>query len=109
MTTHIVVRDGPRGPVTKPTGFMTSSQTVCEELSTRCRDTHVHVTFVGGRASACQEYFPPPMCSNVQGYCETKGVQNFGIDHDGVMQQEAICVAYDQGGRPGARKEDQDS
>ena len=54
MSTHIDLRDGARDPVAKPTGFMTSSWTVYEELNKKCRDTHIHVPLVGGRASACQ-------------------------------------------------------
>ena len=47
MTSHIDVRHGPRGPVAKPTGFMTSSWTLYNELSKPCRDpSHVHVPLV---------------------------------------------------------------
>ena len=58
MTTHIDIKDGPRGPVAKPTGFMTSSWTLHEELSKTCRDSHEHVALVGERAAACQVYPP---------------------------------------------------
>jgi hypothetical protein len=62
MTSHVDVRHGPRGPVAKPTGFMTSSWTLYNELSKPCRDlTHKHVALVGGRASQCQVY-PPALC-----------------------------------------------
>ena len=62
LTTHVDVRDSPRGPVAKATVFMTASWTVCKELNKKCRDAHVHVPLVGGRASACQEY-PPAFCA----------------------------------------------
>ena len=62
MTTHVDVRQGPRGPVAKPTGFMTSSWTLYNELSKPCRDsTHSHVPLLGGRAANCQVY-PPALC-----------------------------------------------
>ena len=48
----------------KPTGFMTSSKHVAEELRKRCMGGHRHVHLEGGRASAAQIY-PPALCEAI--------------------------------------------
>ena len=42
MTSHIDQRDGPVGPVKKPTGFMTSSYWIRQQLGRRCDGSHDH-------------------------------------------------------------------
>ena len=89
MTTHIDVRDGQRGLVAKPTGFMTSSWTAYEEFNKTCRDTHVRVPLVGGRASACREY-PPALCAAM---CR------------GIAKQKAYSAGGDTATCPRSRKQ----
>ena len=64
MTSHILGRDGPRGLVKKPTGFMTSSRCIAAQLDARCDGSHTHVHLVCGRASAAQVY-PDDLCRAV--------------------------------------------
>ena len=64
MTSHIRERDGPRGLVKKPTGFMTSSRCIAAQLDSRCDGSHEHVHLVGGRASAAQVY-PDELCRSI--------------------------------------------
>ena len=54
-------RDGPRGLVKKPTGFITSSRCVAAQLNLQCDCSHAHVHLVGGRAAAAQVY-PDELC-----------------------------------------------
>ena len=53
-TSHVREKDGPRGLVKKPTGFITSSRCVAAQLNLQCDGSHVHVHLVGGRAAAAQ-------------------------------------------------------
>ena len=55
-----------RGPVKKPTGFMTSSWCLRDELDRRCSPdlNHYHVPLVEGRAAAAQVY-PEPLCKAI--------------------------------------------
>ena len=53
-------KDGPRGLVKKPTGFITSSR-VAAQLNLQCDGSHSHVHLVGGRAAAAQVY-PDELC-----------------------------------------------
>ena len=48
--------DGGVGPVKKPTGFITNSKIIRDELSRKCDGLHRHVHLVGGRAKAAQVY-----------------------------------------------------
>ena len=61
MTSHVKAKGGEQGLVKKPTGLMTSSRSVAEDLSKRCRGGHTHVHLGGGRASAAQVY-PVKLC-----------------------------------------------
>lgn len=61
MKSHIGTRDGEMGPAKKPTGFMTSSRFIADQLNKQCDGSHVHVHLVGGRASAAQVY-PDELC-----------------------------------------------
>ena len=59
--THVHKTDGERGPVLKPTGFLTSSWCIAKELNMRCGGDHKHVPLVGGRAAGAAIY-PPELC-----------------------------------------------
>ena len=64
MASHWQSKSGDKGPVLKPTGMMSNSWCLQEELSLRCRGGHQHVHLVGGRASAAQEY-PRELCEAI--------------------------------------------
>ena len=65
-------RDGNRGLVKKPTGFMTSSRCVAAQLERQCNGQHDHVHLVGERASSAQVH-PQPFCEAVfQGFAQQK-------------------------------------
>ena len=64
METHIETRGGERGLVKKPTGFMSSSRYVIEELDKKCSGDHAHVPLVGGRAAGAQVY-PQALCEAI--------------------------------------------
>ena len=49
------------GKVKKPTGFLTNSPYLRDQLSRKCLGGHRHVQLVGGRAHACQVY-PDKLC-----------------------------------------------
>ena len=55
---------GTKGLVKKPTGFMTSSHCVLEELSRKCQGSHAHIPLVGGRAAGAAIY-PKKLCEAV--------------------------------------------
>ena len=44
------------GPVKKPTGFLSNSEFLRNQLSRKCLGGHRHVALLGGRAKACQVY-----------------------------------------------------
>ena len=72
MTSHIERRGGEVGLVKKPTGFMTSSQCVLQELNKQCTGDHDHVPLVGGRAAGAQVY-PQALCEAIcKGVSEQK-------------------------------------
>ena len=91
MTTHIDVRNGPRGPVAKPTGFLTSSWAICNELSRKCKDGHTHVPLVGGRAAGAQVY-PPALCEAIcRGIAKQKAWDVGGTKIAGSMDKKQLC------------------
>lgn len=72
MTSHVDAKEGSRGLVKKPTGFMSSSKYILDKLDRRCTGDHDHVHLMGGRAVAAQEY-PPALCEAIiQGIVEQK-------------------------------------
>ena len=76
MSSHIREREGDRGLVKKPTGFMTSSRCVAAQLGRRCNGRHDHVHLVGGRASSAQVY-PQPLCeAMLRGVAQQKRVDS---------------------------------
>ena len=64
MVSHWEGKQGPLGPVLKPTGMLTFSWCLQLELSRRCPRSHEHVHLVGGRAAAAQEY-PKELCESI--------------------------------------------
>ena len=49
------------GRVKKPTGFLTDSPFLADQLRNKCMGGHKHIQLVGGRARACQVY-PEKLC-----------------------------------------------
>ena len=66
MTSHVDRPGGLAGPVKKPTGFMTSSLCIYDELNKRCDSSlgREHVALIAGRAAAAQVY-PEELCSAI--------------------------------------------
>ena len=64
METYDDRKLGTKGPVKKPTGFMTSSRCISEELDKRCDNSHKHIPLVGGRAAGAAIY-PRGLCEAV--------------------------------------------
>ena len=64
MTTHIETKDGARGLVKKPTGFLSSSRCIRQQLNRKCTGDHSHVPLVGGRAAGAQVY-PQMLCEAI--------------------------------------------
>ena len=50
--------------VKKPTGFMSSSKCVCDELNKKCRNDHTHIPLMGGRAAGAAIY-PKELCEAI--------------------------------------------
>ena len=83
MTTHVDKKDGERGHVLKPTGFLTSSWAVYQELNKQCQGGHAHVPLEGGRAKHCQVY-PPDLCTALnRGIMKQKSADKGGEKHTG--------------------------
>lgn len=76
-------------PAMKPTGFLSSSWCILEELSLRCDHSHPHQQLVGGRAAAAALY-PPALCKAI---CK------------GLVRQRAYDKSGLVGGRQFGRKE----
>ena len=64
METHIHHKDGEKGLVKKPTGFMSSSRCIIQELDRKCTGDHDHVPLVGGRAAGAAIY-PQALCEAI--------------------------------------------
>ena len=64
MVTRIGKVGGPTGPAKKPTGFLTNSAHIAEELNHRCPGDHVHIPLMGGRAAGAAIY-PEKLCEAV--------------------------------------------
>ena len=52
------------GPAKKPTGFLTNSAHIPEELNHRCPGDHIHIPLMGGRAAEAAIY-PDKLCEAV--------------------------------------------
>ena len=69
---------------------MTSAWAIYEELSRKCRDKHVHVPLMSGRASACQQY-PPDLCAAIcRGIAKQKAFEAGGDITTGAMSQKSL-------------------
>ena len=64
MTAPISGSGGEVGYAKKPTGFLSSSRHVAEELNRYCDGSHDHVHLVAGKAAAAQVY-PPKLCTAI--------------------------------------------
>ena len=90
-----------KGPVKKPTGFMTLSWCLYDELNRQCRPDleHVHVPLMEGRAAAAQVY-PDPLCRAIcKGIAKQKSVDQdighvtsklLGLDHLNSINQSGV-------------------
>ena len=64
MDTHIDHKGGQKRLVKKPTGFMSSSRYIIQELDRKCTGDHDHVPLVGGRAAGATIY-PQALCEAI--------------------------------------------
>lgn len=79
------------GKVKKPTGFLTNSQYLRDQLSSKCLGGHRHVQLVGGRAIACQVY-PDKLCRSI-----LKGIR-LELVNSGIIKGEyddMMMVSHD--------------
>ena len=80
---------GTKGPVKKPTGFMTSSQSIARELDRQCPGDHQHVPLMGGRAAGAAIY-PRKLCEAVsRGILKQKAFDNI-ISTGNMSRSRAI-------------------
>ena len=85
LDSHISSKDGARGPVKKPTGFMTSARCIATQLNKLCDGRHTHVHLVGGRAAAAQVY-PDELCRAIlRGVVRQKALEKEGQISTPVM------------------------
>ena len=59
MESHVKEKNGEKGLAKKPTGFMSSSECIVQELANKCMGGHKHLHLMGGRAAAAQVYPQP--------------------------------------------------
>ena len=79
MMSHVDRPGGEMGFVKKPTGFMTRSKCVAEELDRRCDGGHSHLPLMDGRAAAAQVY-PDMLCEAIcRGVVNQKKFDNSNI------------------------------
>lgn len=71
MTTRAGENETCDGPVLKPTGFLTNSWCIAEELDRRCPRNHAHVPLLNGKAAAAAVY-PAALC---EAFCRGLGRQ----------------------------------
>ena len=89
--THIDKKGGELGHVLKPTGFLTSSWTIYQELNKQCQGGHAHVPLEGGRAKGCQVY-PPELCAALnRGILKQKDPDRGGEIHTGKSCAKEMC------------------
>ena len=67
------------GKVKKPTGFITNSSHLADQLGNKCLGGHRHIQLMGGRAAACQVY-PDKLCRAM-----LKGIR-LELVNSGIMQ-----------------------
>ena len=90
MTTHIETKGGEKGLVKKPTGFMSSSRFIRQELGKTCNGDHAHVPLVGGRAAGAQIY-PPLLCEAIcRGVYKQQQDDASEIVSTGAMSMEEV-------------------
>ena len=92
METHIDHKGGEMGLVKKPTGFMSSSRYIIQELDRKCTGDHDHVPLVGGRAAGAAIY-PQALCEAIcRGTAKQKkmGQKDNLIVNTGKMSTEQV-------------------
>ena len=87
------------GLVKKPTGFLTNSEHLREQLSKKCLGGHRHVHLMGGKAKACQVY-PPKLvkaiCRGIQLELKHNGILSLAYkDMLSVSQEDADVIEYE--------------
>ena len=65
MTGKIPGGEIKEGPVMKPTGFMSSSWCVAEELNKRCEGLHEHVHLQGAKMTSMAAVYPEELCAAI--------------------------------------------
>ena len=98
MESHIDKADGDKGPVLKPTGFLTNSVHIAGELEKRCNDGHSHVHLMGGRAAGAAIY-PPRLCEAIcrglvlhkEHDCSSK-IMSLPLTTDRLMDMGNLCL-----------------
>ena len=91
------------GLVKKPTGFMSSSRCMIEELDKKCNGGHDHVPLVGGRAAGAAVY-PQALCeaicrgvanqkkADMKARTSWRGTVATGRMTEGEVKQFASCI-----------------
>ena len=69
------------GRVKKPTGFLTNSEYLRDQLSNKCLGGHRHIQLMGGKARACQVY-PDKLCRAI-----LKGIRQ-ELVHSGFIEYD---------------------
>ena len=66
-------------PAKKPTGFLSSSWCILEQLSLCCDNSHVHQQLIGGRAAKAALY-PPALCKAIcRGLVKQRSYDDSGL------------------------------
>ena len=71
--------DGSLLPAKKPTGFLTSSWAIAEELSRRCSGTHIHQPLIGDRAGKAAIYPEELQKAICRGPLKQKAYEHYGV------------------------------
>ena len=66
--------------VKKPTGFMTSSRFVAEELNKYCDGSHDHVHLMSGKLTAAAQVYPPDLCKAMLRGTRKQKIADTGLD-----------------------------
>ena len=64
METHVEGRGREMQLVNKPTGFMSSSRYILDEMDKTCNGDHIHTPLVGGKAAGAAIY-PQALCEAI--------------------------------------------
>ena len=79
-------------PVKKPTGFLTSSTCIAQELEKKCTDDHKHAHLISGKAAAAQVY-PTALCEAIlNGVIKQKRADDLGRIGTGKMSRGGVAA-----------------